>query len=129
MLAVENMWEFDPDIIGDVLKEVNHANLGACLDVGHAHLFSKVPFETWLATLRPYLIHTHVNNNDGITDVHRALPDGKLDYPPLLDALRALPTAPTLTLEMDTVSDMRASLSYFVLPEAEATWRGHVPQK
>jgi sugar phosphate isomerase/epimerase len=37
-LAVENMWEFDPDIIGDVLRAVDHPALRACLDVGHAAL-------------------------------------------------------------------------------------------
>jgi sugar phosphate isomerase/epimerase len=112
-VAVENMWEFDPDIIIDVLKTVNHPNLRACLDIGHAHLFSKVPFDTWLATVEPWLVHVHINNNDGKLDIHRALPDGVLNFAQLLEELRSLPNPPSMTLEMDKVEDMVASLPYF----------------
>lgn len=114
-VAVENMWEFDPDIIVDLLKAVNHPNLRACLDVGHAHLFSKVPFETWLSTVEPWLVHAHINNNDGNLDIHRALPDGVINYAEMLEELRSLPNPPSMTLEMDKVQDMVASLPYFEL--------------
>jgi sugar phosphate isomerase/epimerase len=112
-VAVENMWEFDPDIIVDVLKMVNHPNLRACLDIGHAHLFSKVPFDVWLATVEPWLVHVHINNNDGKLDIHRALPDGVLNYAQILEEIRSLPNPPSMTLEMDKVEDMVASLPYF----------------
>jgi len=112
-LAVENMWEFDPFIITDVLHAVDHPNLRACLDVGHAHLFSKVPFTEWLRVVEPYLVHVHMNNNDGKLDYHRAFPDGVLDYHQILTLLHALPNPVSMTLEMDTVDDMRRSLSYF----------------
>jgi sugar phosphate isomerase/epimerase len=111
--AVENMWEFDPDIITDVLARVNHPHLRACLDVGHAHLFSQVPLEAWLATVSPFLVHAHLNNNDGILDIHRAFPNGVLNYHDVIARLRALPQPPSMTLEMDTVADMEASLPYF----------------
>lgn len=111
VIAVENMWEFDPDIIGDVLKLVDHPNLRACLDIGHTHLFSDVPLADWLAALGPYLIHIHLNNNDDVTDTHQALQDGAIDYRAILPTLRALPNPPTLTLEMDSLEDMRRSLA------------------
>jgi len=109
-LAVENMWEFDPNIIGDVLKAVDHANLRACLDVGHAYLFSEVSLEEWMAALEPYIVHLHINNNDDVTDTHQALTDGALDYRQIMPHLRALPGQPSMTLEMETVDDMRRSL-------------------
>ncbi len=115
IVAVENMWEFDPDIIGDVLKTIDHPNLRACLDVGHAHLYSQVPFSEWLTTLAPYLVHLHVNNNDGKMDVHGGLGGGVLDYASVLSAVRTLPVAPSITLEMDRVEDMEASLPFFKL--------------
>lgn len=126
MLAIENMWEFDPDIIGDVLERVNHAHIRACLDVGHAHLFSRVPFERWLRTLEPYLVHLHLNNNDGWLDVHQGLDDGVLIYETILPMVRALSASPTLTLEMDRVEDMRASLRFLKLPQDAAAWRSRV---
>jgi sugar phosphate isomerase/epimerase len=114
-IAIENMWEFDPYLIGDVLKAVEHPRLRACLDVGHAHLYSRVPFETWVRVTAPYLAHVHLNNNDGEDDVHRALADGVMDYTRILPLLRALPNQPTFVLEMDRVADMRASLSFLNL--------------
>jgi sugar phosphate isomerase/epimerase len=129
ILAVENMWEFDPDIIGDVLKKVDHPSLRACLDVGHAHLFSATPFEGWLESLRDYVVHTHMNNNDGIDDIHRAFPDGLLDYTSVLKLIRTLPHHPTITLEMDTVQDMEASLPYFQVSTAAEQWRNQIPSE
>jgi len=118
-LAVENMWEFDPYIITDILKEVNHPYLRACLDVGHANLFSdeEFPFSLWLETVQPWLIHTHMNNNNGKIDVHHGLHDGVLDYHRVLEQIRSLPNPPTITLEMDKVSDMRASLYFLQLAQ------------
>jgi sugar phosphate isomerase/epimerase len=120
-LAVENMWEFDPYIIADVLHEVDHPNLRACVDVGHAHLFSRVPFDEWLRTMSPFLVHIHMNNNDGTYDIHRALPDGVLNYNVILEKLRDLsanlPKPLSMTLEMDSVDDMRRSLDFFRLKD------------
>lgn len=123
-VAVENMWEFDPDIIGDVLKAIDHPNLRACLDVGHAHLYSQVPFTEWLDSLAPYLVHMHMNNNDGITDFHRGLGRGVLDYGALLDKVRTLPNPPSITLEMDAVEDMETSLPFFRLAQEDKAGGG-----
>ncbi len=114
-VAVENMWEFDPHLIGDVLKTLNHRYIRACLDVGHTHLYSEVPFETWLEVMAPYLVHAHLNNNDGKFDNHRALAHGVVQYQQVLPLLRALESPPSITLEMDSVADMAASLPYFHL--------------
>jgi sugar phosphate isomerase/epimerase len=114
-IALENMWEFDPAIITGVLTGVNHPSLRACLDVGHAHLFSAMPLTHWLAVVRPHLAHVHLNNNDGLVDVHRALPDGVLDYQRILPELRALNSELTITLEMDRTEDMIASFPYLQL--------------
>lgn len=133
LIAIENMWEFDPYIIGDLLREINHPYLKACIDVGHAHLFSiqqdeTLSFETWLRVLEPYLIHFHMNNNDGKLDVHKGFPDGILDYNSILHRVRQLRRKPTITMEMELVEDMRASLPYFDLPtstrELEAVMAG-----
>ena len=116
VIAVENMWEFDPDIIGDLLKQINHPNLRACLDVGHANLFgSEVAFDNWLSSLSEYIVHTHMNNNDGKIDIHMDFTHGVLDYNEVLPKIRALPNRPTMTLEMDEVEFMKLSLPYLDL--------------
>lgn len=122
MVAVENMWEFDPYIIADVLRAVDHPHLRACLDIGHAHLFSRVPFEEWLQALEPFLVHIHMNNNDGHYDIHRAIPDGVLNYHYIIEQLREISSRRavplSMTLEMDSADDMLRSLEYFGIAQA-----------
>jgi len=116
VIALENMWEFDPNIIGDVLRQVNLPGLRACLDVGHTYLFSDVELQTWVASLDSYLIHVHLNNNNGDVDVHQGLDQGVLDYPQILDTLRRLPQPPAFSLEIEHVEAMERSISLLDLP-------------
>ncbi len=116
-VLLENMWEFDPTIIADLLREVNQPSLRACLDVGHAHLFTEPshPFAEWLTVMSPWLSEIHMNNNNGILDEHHGFDwaQSVLDYNRLLPQIRAINPDLTLVLEMDSVADMRASLHYF----------------
>lgn len=119
-IAVENMWEYDPDIIGNLLRELDHPYLKACIDVGHATLFSDpgISIDTWLESMGDLVIELHMNNNNGVMDEHYGFDwdHGVLDYETLLPSLRQLPMKPLMVLEMDRIEDMRASLRYFNLP-------------
>lgn len=121
LVAIENMWEYDPTIIGNLLKELDHPYLKACLDVGHAHLFSdrNFRFNYWLETMNEYVIELHMNNNNGIMDEHHGFDweHGVLNYENLMPKLRQLPANPVMVLEMDRVEDMRDSLHHFKLGE------------
>ena len=117
-LALENMWEFDPQIIGELLRAVNLPYLRACLDVGHASLFSDIPLDGWLNVLSPYLVHTHLNNNLGQIDEHRAFDDGVIDYRLVLSTLRALPRPPAFSLEITDPEAIQRSVPYLQLPAA-----------
>jgi sugar phosphate isomerase/epimerase len=114
-LVLENMWEPDPGIICRVLTRINSPCLKACLDVGHASLYSKLPVSVWIEQLGNNLIYTHLHNNHGTTDEHLAFGDGVLDFPELLASLRALPNPPMFILELPTLSSIEASLSYLEL--------------
>lgn len=120
-ILLENMWEFDPTIIADLLSALNHPYMGTCLDVGHAHLFTdaQYPFEYWLQTMKPWLSEIHMNNNNGIVDEHHGFnwDQGVLDYHHLLPLIRSVTPDIDLVLEMDAVTDMRDSLSYFHIEE------------
>lgn len=120
-IALENMWEFDPTIIANLLADVDHPNLKTCLDVGHAHIFSspEYTFDYWLYTMEPWLVHMHVNNNNGILDEHHGFDweYGVLDYKVILPKIRQLNAPPPIVLEMDDVRDMRQSLAYFKISE------------
>lgn len=120
-VTIENMWEFQPGILAEVLREVDHPYLKACLDVGHATVFGEKShtLDDWIDALRPYIAHTHMNNNNGVLDEHYGLnwSQGVLNYHDILPKLRALKPAPNFVLEMWQVDDMRDSLGYFDLPE------------
>ncbi|MEL6524774.1 MAG: sugar phosphate isomerase/epimerase family protein [Chloroflexota bacterium] len=120
-ILLENMWEFDPTILADLLSELDHPHLKTCLDVGHAHLFSEPQynFEYWLRTMEPWLVELHMNNNNGIIDEHHGFnwEDGVLDYHTLLPLIRSIKPEVDMVLEMDLVADMEDSLSYFRLEE------------
>jgi len=120
-ILLENMWEFDPTIIADLLRELNHPFIKTCLDVGHAHLFSseQYTFEYWLRTMEPWLTELHLNNNNGILDEHHGFnwENGVLDYNKLVPLIRSINPDVDLVLEMDKVEDMRDSLSYFRIEE------------
>ncbi len=120
-ILLENMWEFDPTIIADLLQEVNHPYLKTCLDVGHAHVFGSehYTFEYWLQTMEPWLTEIHMNNNNGIIDEHHGFDweKGVLDYHKIIPQIRSINPNVDLVLEMDSVDDMRESLRYFRIEE------------
>jgi sugar phosphate isomerase/epimerase len=116
VIALENMWEPNPSIIGDVLDQVDSPHLGACLDVGHVYLFSDyLPLKMWIDQLSHRLVHCHLNNHRGTYDEHLPLdlPGGVIDYKrDVLPLLRALPNSPTLVLEIDEIEYLESSLHY-----------------
>jgi len=116
VIALENMWEPNASIIGDVLDQVDSPHLGACLDVGHVYLFSDyLPLKMWIDQLSHRLVHCHLNNHKGTFDEHLALdlPGGVIDYKrDVLPLLRALPNPPTLVLEIDEIEYLESSLRY-----------------
>lgn len=124
-ITLENMWEFEPTIIADILREVNHSNLKACIDVGHAHVWGdkKFTFQDWLDVMKPWLVHMHMNNNNGVLDEHHGFDwkHGVLNYHDVLKQVRALGIKPTMVLEMYHVQDMRDSLYYFNLSDEPAS--------
>jgi len=115
VIALENMWEPEPGIIARVLEQVNSPYLGACLDVGHVHLYSdSLPFSAWLDRMEGQLVHCHINNHRGLYDEHLSLDaaDGVVDYEAVLPLLRALPRPPLVCLEMESLEDLERSLRY-----------------
>ena len=119
------MWEFDPTIISDLLNELDHPYLKACIDVGHANLFSDpdISIDDWLEKMGPWIIEFHLNNNNGVVDEHHGFDweQGVLDYAEILPKLRALPSEPVMVLEMDRLVDMKSSLRYFELDGVDTT--------
>jgi len=94
IIVVENVMEPDPNLITDIIKNVNNPRLRMCLDVGHANLHRGKSVYEWIEECSPYLSHLHIHNNngpadpnatfEGMADLHKALGNGIIDYERIL---------------------------------------------
>ena len=76
VIALENVWDSEPEPMLQLFQRFgNPSRFGACLDTGHAHIFSNLSIDQWVQILGKYLIHLHVHDNGGMEDEH--LPPGQ----------------------------------------------------
>ena len=111
-MCLENSWGHTPEVLAAEVDAIGLAQVGACLDVGHAHYQGSSPSHCWVEVLGPRLRHLHLHDNDGSSDQHLATGAGTIDWPPLFAALRRQGLRPTATLEVETVPDITASLAH-----------------
>jgi sugar phosphate isomerase/epimerase len=86
----------------DLLQHVGHANLGLLLDIGHC-LLSNEHAPGAVAGAKDRLFYMHLDDNDGISDLHWPLLRGRLTEELLratLDSLRRQGYAGGLSLEL-----------------------------
>ena len=97
-IALENIMDPNPDMLVEIVREVDDPRLRICLDIGHANTFvSKLLPYNWIEPVAPYLSHAHIHNNEGDKDIHSALGTGTIDMKKVLDAL--LMTDASITVE------------------------------
>lgn len=99
-IALENVMEPGPQMLTDIVRQVDDPRLGLCLDVGHANTqVSAVPPLEWIALMAPWLRHVHLHNNQGALDVHAGLAEGLIPMEEMLGALLRLCPGATWTIE------------------------------
>ena len=109
---VENMFDFDPDMLLELAQELkDEPYFGVCLDYAHATI-SKVPAKDWLETLKPYIKHMHINDNDLKDDQHKALGQGKIDYKEYTGLMAESEIECSVLIEVSKLEDQEASLEY-----------------
>lgn len=110
-ICLENVMELSPDMLPDIVRQVNDDRLRLCLDIGHA--FSRVPsrpLKEWTDAFAPFLAHVHIHDNDGEHDSHRPLGQGKIDMRRVLDEISVLVPTATFTIENMHAADSIAWL-------------------
>ena len=113
VLMLENVYEHEPDDLEALLRRLKDQGVGFCLDTGHQAVFGRVPLNTWLESLGPYLGQLHLHDNFGEVDEHLAMGKGRIDFHILFKKLvftRKVP--PLITLEPHREEDFRPSLEY-----------------
>lgn len=76
---LENTFEATPVLFERLAEQLcKYENFGLCLDYAHACLSKTAP-EEWAKRLSRFVKHIHINDNDGVSDLHQAWGDGSLD--------------------------------------------------
>lgn len=110
LLAVENIFEDEPQTLVDLVTALDSPRLGHCFDIGHWHLFSGTDLEGWLRRQAPRLFHLHLHDNDGSADQHGPVGEGKIPFRDFFDLLGRYAVTPTVTLEAHTRETLQRSL-------------------
>jgi sugar phosphate isomerase/epimerase len=110
-ICLENLWEPGPEIQADVIEKADHAGLRASFDNGHVLVFSRLPAAQWIETLGSMIVHSHFHDNSGELDEHKAVGDGKEDWPALLEALRRHAPETVLVAECDSLEANKQSIA------------------
>jgi sugar phosphate isomerase/epimerase len=102
-LVVENIPNdlSTPEALVELLREAHFTDIGACFDVGHAHMAPGISpaFETLKGLMRT----THVHDNDQQRDSHLWPGKGTIDWKNTMELLRSAPQVPALVLEIEGV--------------------------
>ena len=83
-IMIENMPGFNelgysPNEIKEILVKTNKPNAKFIIDFGHANV-SEYSIKDYIYTLKDYLVHTHISDNDGSCDQHKPIGYGNIDY-------------------------------------------------
>lgn len=79
-IAIENIFEEEPDSLHILMKTINSPYFGICFDTGHFNLFSKKSLEEWLSCLNKYIVEFHLHDNNKKFDEHLPMGDGSFDF-------------------------------------------------
>jgi sugar phosphate isomerase/epimerase len=109
-VAVENVFDEDPDALEMLIKAIARPDFGFCFDTGHFNLFSTVSMEQWFDRLGRHLVEVHLHDNDGTADSHWALGRGKIDFDKVFELMRKQAPVPVYTVEAHDKDDIEVSL-------------------
>lgn len=107
-IAIENIFEEEPENLRLLAEEMNSESFGLCLDTGHFNLFSMVSLPEWLDKTGSYIIELHLHDNNGITDNHLSIGDGSFDFKALFKRLGGKNCV--YTIESHTVEEVKRSM-------------------
>lgn len=99
ILAVENVFEENPDSIKNLLEEIHSPHFRFCFDTGHHHVFSKTPLPIWMEALGGFLSEVHLHDNYRERDDHLPVGEGGFDFNQFFSLLAKWNLSPLYTIE------------------------------
>lgn len=114
LLALENIFDHQPEPLAMLLDQLNSPWLVHCFDVGHWQLFSRTPLADWFSRLGARIAHLHLHDNGGDADEHLPVAAGKINFGELFRLVQTLPRPPSMTCEALGHQDLLTSLAAVV---------------
>ncbi len=107
-IAIENIFEDEPEHLKLLSDEINSEHFGICFDTGHFNLFSKLPLKEWLEIIKPYIKEIHLHDNHRYADEHLAIGEGDFDFKTLFNEIKGVECV--LTLEAHSIENVNKSM-------------------
>jgi len=107
-VAIENVFEDEPDHLVSLAGEMDSPNFGICFDTGHFNLFARPSLSEWLQAVKPYILALHIHDNNTNADEHIVPGDGTFDFRTFFRELRGIECVHTI--EMHDIEDIFKSL-------------------
>jgi len=106
-IVLENVTETLPDLLVQIVSEIDSPFLGLCFDIGHQHAFSKLDAVEWVRRMDKRLVHIHLHDNDGTGDSHWPIGRGTIDFEPFYSALIQHVPRATISLEVEEKMEVK----------------------
>lgn len=122
IIMIENMpgigeLGYAPQEIKEIIELVGVDNLKVILDTGHMNV-SEYDMSDYIYLLKDYLLHLHLNDNDGTKDSHTTFGTGNIDFNRFIRLLEEVEYNELFCLEIiyktkeDLETNAKALLSY-----------------
>lgn len=112
MVYMENMFDESPEMITELANRMqDEPRFGVCFDLAHAKI-SGTPVSNWFESLRPYIVHMHINDNNGVEDSHRPVGTGILDWKKFSEFVKSLKQEPSILIEVRNFAGLQQSIQY-----------------
>ncbi len=109
-IYLENTFETTPDVLVALSEQLcKYPNYGVCFDYAHACLSKTAP-TVWAERLGRFVKHIHINDNDGVSDLHLAWGDGVVDRKQFYRIYETYLKEATVLLETSTFENAWKSL-------------------
>lgn len=109
-IYLENMFDTTPDMLEALSESLSkYPNYGVCLDYAHAAL-SKVQPPVWAERLGRFVKHIHINDHNGVSDLHQAWGDGNIDRMTFYACYEKYMQGATVLIETTSMENIYKSL-------------------
>ncbi len=109
---IENMFDDSPHLLAELaLRMEAHPRFGVCFDIAHAGL-SGSPMEDWYEKMQPFARHLHINDSDGLEDLHMAVGTGTVCWQQFSKWCQDLNRPLSVLIEVRSLQELMASVRF-----------------